>query len=84
MERIDFWDNRYDLSLGIFVNNKNPSDTSLSLSKKDKKAKVTREEIVNALALGIIGLGNQENNRYEYFIKDILDRCIEIEEEQTH
>jgi len=83
IENIDFWSNEYDLSVGIFVNNDDVDSASLSLSKKDKKAPVKREEIINALALAVIGFGNQEGNRYEPVLQDVLDRCREIEKEQN-
>lgn len=83
MKKIDFWNNEYDLSVGIFVKEDKLNTASLSLSKKDKEARVTKDEIINALALGIIGFGNQDDNRYEKVLQDILDKCREIEKEQN-
>ena len=83
IENIDFWNNEYDLSVGIFVNSDDVDWASLSLSKKDKEAPVKREEIINALALAVIGFGNQEANRYEPVLQDVLDRCREIEKQQS-
>jgi len=74
---IDFWDSDYDLNIAFHIKGQS---AHLSLSKKDKSEPVERAEIINALALGIIGLGNIEDVRHEYIIKDILDRCDKIGE----
>lgn len=80
LREIDFWENDYDLSIAFHT--KGDTTSHLSLSKKDKAEVVTHDEIINALALGIIGIGNQVDVRYEEVLRDIVDKCIEIEKSQ--
>ena len=79
LKDIDFYDNDYDLSIAFHTKGES---SHMSLSKKDKEALVHKHEIINALALGVIGIGNSADLRYEDVITDILKRCQEIEIEQ--